>query len=191
MNLYIKNSVWWWCHFPGVWAYVGEEQSAGIDDWRYNGQSQVQWLWCCIQTKRAGPFSFFANMLNGLVYLDTLEEFLMVILFWKKRALMAHCSITMECCHIFTLLFIVSWFDSFHRSDLAGVPLFFWLLFFHEFTSVSFFFWGCVKDALCVLPILTTLLELTGRVQALMATLTPTMLMKVCGVNFTYRYVTC
>jgi hypothetical protein len=61
------------------------------------------------------------------------------------------------------------------------VSLSIWLLCFHEFTSVNFFFWVCVKGAVCVLPILTTLLELTGRVQALMATLTPTMLMKVWG----------
>jgi hypothetical protein len=40
-------------------------------------------------------------MLNGLVYVDTLEEFLMVILFWKI-ALMAHCSLKMEGRHIFT-----------------------------------------------------------------------------------------
>jgi len=65
-------------------------------------------------------------MLNGLVYLDMLEGFLMVILFWKKRALMAHCSSKMECCHIFTWHFIASWTGSFHRSDLAEVPLSIW-----------------------------------------------------------------
>jgi len=163
----------------GILGYVGEEQSAGIDGWRCNGRSQVQWLWCCIQTKRVGPFSFFVDMLNGLVYLDTLEEFLMVILFWKKRALMAHCSSKMECCHIFTLQIIVSWIDSFQRSDLAEVPLSIWLLVFINLLQSVSSSGGCVKDAVCVLPIITTLLELTGRVQALMATLTLTMLMKV------------
>jgi hypothetical protein len=108
-----------------------------------------------------------------------LEEFLMVILFWKKRALLAHCSIKLECCHIFTLQFIVSLIDSFHGRDLAEVPLSVWLLCFHELTPVNFFFWGCVKDAVCVLPKPFTLLELTGRVQALMATLTPIIPMKV------------
>jgi len=100
-------------------------------------------------------------MLNGLVYLDTLEEFLVVILFWKKRALKAHCSSKMECSHIFTLQFIVPWFDSFRRNDLAEVLHSIWLLCFHEFTSVSFF-WRCVQIAVCGLPILTTLLELMG-----------------------------
>ena len=101
----------------------------------------------------------------------------MVILFWKKRALMAHCSSKMECCHIFTLQFIVSWIDSFHRNDLAEVPFpFGYSVFMNLHQSISS---GGVKDAVCGVPILTTLLELTGRVQALMATLTPTMLMKV------------
>ena len=94
-----------------------------------------------------------------LLYVNTLEEFLMFILFWKKRALMAHCSSKTECCHIFTFQFIVPWFDSFRRSDLAEVSLSIWLLCFHEFTSVIFF-WECVQDAVCGLPILTTLLEL-------------------------------
>jgi hypothetical protein len=42
----------------GILGYVGEEQSA-LMIWRCTGQSEVQWIWCCIQTKRIGPFSFF------------------------------------------------------------------------------------------------------------------------------------
>jgi len=79
-----------------------------------------------VSTQKELGFSLsfsLSDMLNGLVDLDMLEEFLKVILFWKKRALMAYCSSKMECCHIFTLQFIVSWIDSFHRSDLAEVPL--------------------------------------------------------------------
>ena len=94
--------------------------------------------------KKRGPspsppffFSFFPpDMLTGLVYLDTLEEFLMVLLLWKKRALMSRCSIKMECCHIFTLQslgLIVSteWFG-------IGVP-------FHLVTLLS---WICISQFL-------------------------------------------
>jgi hypothetical protein len=71
----------------------------------------------------------------------------------------------------------LSWIDSFHRNDLAEVPFpFGYSVFMNLHQSISS---GGLKDAVCGVPILTTLLELTGRVQALMATLTPTMLMKV------------
>jgi hypothetical protein len=59
-----------------------------------------------------------------------------------------------------------------------------------DLTRLEFFFWGYIKDAVCVPPLATTLPELAGRIRDAVATVTLDLLNNV-WTQIEYRYDIC